>query len=171
MKVLVAYASRHGSTAEIAERIGARLREAGHEVEVERVDEIADVDGCDAVVLGSAVYVGKWLEPARSFVDAHAATLCSRRVWLFSSGPLGEPPRPEADHCVDVANIVEATRAIEHQVFAGRLDRSTLGVGERAVARLVKVAEGDFREFDAIDEWADEIARVCTLSGQAIQTS
>ena len=162
MKVLVAYASRHGSTSEIAERIAGRLRDAGHEVNVASADEIDEVDDHEAVVLGSAVYVGKWLESARSFVEAHAAVLCTRRVWLFSSGPLGEPPRPDAEHCVDVSEIVETTRALEHRVFAGRLDRSTLGVGERAVARLVKAAEGDFREFDAIDEWADEIARVCT---------
>jgi len=168
MKVLVAYASRHGSTSEIAERIGVRLRDAGHDVEVAAVDEVVAVDGRDAVVLGSAVYVGKWLEQARAFVDAHAAELRARRVWLFSSGPLGEPPRPDAEHCVDVSDIVEATRAIEHTVFAGRLDRSTLGVGERAVARLVKAAEGDFREFDAIDAWADGIARVCAGSAQPV---
>lgn len=170
MKVVVAVASRHGATEEIAERIGARLREASLDVDVTRVDEVETLAGCDVVVLGSAVYVGKWLEPARAFVETFADELAARRVWLFSSGPLGEPPRPDAEHCVDVADIVEATRAIEHRVFAGRLDRSTLGVGERAVARLVKAAEGDFREFDAIDEWADEIAQICVGADRTVAT-
>lgn len=161
MKVLVGYASRHGSTEEIAERIGAGLRGAGLETEVATVDTIEALDEYGAVVIGSAVYVGKWLEQARDFVTGHVDELRARRVWLFSSGPLGDPPKPDAEHAVDVGSIVEETRALDHRLLAGKLDRSRLGVGERAVARLVKAPDGDFRDFDEIDAWAQEIARVC----------
>ena len=91
MRVLVASATRHGATAEIAEAIAATLKDRGLKVELRRVEEVADMSGYDAVVLGSAVYIGKWLEPARQFAVDHAAELAMRPTWLFSSGPLGDP--------------------------------------------------------------------------------
>ncbi|MFN8223987.1 MAG: flavodoxin domain-containing protein [Gaiellales bacterium] len=161
MKVLVAVASRHGATQEIADRIGARLQLCGLDAVVEPVAQVTSLAGYEAVVLGSAVYVGKWLEPARTFVAEHADELRARRTWLFSSGPLGDPARPEPDKAVDLADVLEQTEAISHRLFSGRLDRSLLGVGERAVARLVKAPEGDFRQLGEIDAWADEIVAAC----------
>lgn len=70
------------------------------------------VGGYDAVVLGSAVYVGRWLEPARELVDAHAEELAARPTWLFSSGPIGDPPKPEADDAVQIAEIAAWLRGI-----------------------------------------------------------
>jgi menaquinone-dependent protoporphyrinogen oxidase len=167
MRVLVAVASRHGSTYEIAELIGGTLRDRGLDVVVAAVEEVDDVAPYDAVVLGSAVYVGKWLEPARRFVDAHATELAARPTWLFSSGPIGTPPKPEGDKAVELGEILASTGAREHRIFAGKLDRGQLGLGERMVVRAVRAEEGDFRELDEVATWAMTIARELTSSTEA----
>jgi menaquinone-dependent protoporphyrinogen oxidase len=132
MKVLITAATKHGATAEIAATIGGALRdEHGLDAAVVPPEEVATVDGYDAVVLGSAVYAGHWLAPAKELVDRAGRALAGRPVWLFSSGPVGDPPKPEEDP-VDVADIVGATKAREHRVFAGKLDKRQLGIGERA---------------------------------------
>jgi menaquinone-dependent protoporphyrinogen oxidase len=162
MKVLVAVASRHGATDQIAREISARLRDAlsatdpAPTVEVRAVDQVQSPAGYDGVVLGSAVYMGRWMPAAREFADGHAAGLSALPVWLFSSGPIGDPPRPEQD-AVDVAAISAAIGARGHRTFAGRLDGQRLGFAERAVTRIVHAAEGDFRDWSAIREWASEI--------------
>jgi menaquinone-dependent protoporphyrinogen oxidase len=158
MSVLVAAATRHEATGEIADRIAARLRARGVAAERSRLEDVADPAAYDAVVLGSAVYVGTWLEPARSFALDHAAELAARPTWLFSSGPLGDPARPDAAHAVQVDELLACTRAREHRLFDGRLDRDRLGFAERAVTRVVRAQTGDFRDWDAIDAWADSIA-------------
>jgi len=87
--VLVAVASKHGATQEIAEAIGRVLAERGVGADVMRVDDVTDATGYEAVVLGSAVYMGNWLEPARRFVEDHADELAAQPTWLFSSGRPG----------------------------------------------------------------------------------
>jgi menaquinone-dependent protoporphyrinogen oxidase len=158
MKVLVAAASRHGSTSEIAEAIGDELRGHGLDADVKRADEVHDLAGYDAVVLGSAVYVGKWLDPARDLVEKRADELCTLPVWLYSSGPVGEPLRPAPEDAVDVAPLVSATRAREHRLFGGKLDKGRLGFGEKAVVLAFRAPEGDFRDWDEIRAWAGDIA-------------
>ena len=96
MTVLVAAASKYGATAEIAEAIGRALREGGVAADVRPVEQAGDLAGYAGVVLGSAVYVGRWLEPGRRFVDEHAEELAAKPTWLFSSGPVGDPPKPGA---------------------------------------------------------------------------
>ena len=83
MKVLVAASSRHGATGEIADEVGRTLEERGLDVQVASLDDVTDVSGFDAFVLGSAVYVGRWLGPARTFVEEHAGELAARPTWLF----------------------------------------------------------------------------------------
>ena len=158
MKVLVSAASKLGATNEIAERIGSVLAEAGHEVRVVPPEVIESVAEFDVVILGSAVRIGHWLEPARRLAREHAGQLSTRLVWLFSSGPIGEPPKPEGDP-LDVVELLRLTRARGHRVFAGKLDRSDLGLAERAMMAAVRAPEGDFRPWDEIDAWALEIAR------------
>ena len=166
MTVLVAVASRHGSTDEIAQAIGRSLRERGIEAEVARVDEIDDVAGYEAVVLGSAVYAGRWLESARRFVDEHVGGLSALPTWLFSSGPVGAPPKPEPEEAVHVDRVVSLTHALDHRVFAGQIVHSRLSFAERAVVRAFRAPDGDFRDWDEIDAWAGSIAEA--LQGRAV---
>lgn len=159
MAVLVAVASKYGATREIADAIGRTLAEHGVEAEVASVDEVGGVEGYEAVVLGSAVYVGHWLESARTFVEKHGSELSGRPTWLFSSGPIGSPPRPAAEEAVQVDDLVAATAAREHRLFAGKLDKSRLSFPERAVVFAFRTAEGDVRDWDEITGWAAEIAK------------
>jgi menaquinone-dependent protoporphyrinogen oxidase len=157
MRVLVTAATRHGATAEIAAAIGEVLAGRGLDPTVAAPEQVKGVDGYDAVVLGSAVYAGHWLKPARELVGRLGTVLADRPVWLFSSGPVGDPPKPEEDP-VDVAEILTATRARDHRVFAGRLVRRQLSFPERAIVSALRVPEGDFRDWPEIRRWADEIA-------------
>lgn len=157
MKVLVAAASRHGATTEVAASIGAVLQAVGHEVRVLPAGEVTCLDAFDAAVIGSAVYAGRWLEPARDLVEREKVALCRIPVWLFSSGPVGDPPKP-ADESLDPGPLTELVGAREHRTFAGCIDRRRLGFGEKAVAAAVRAPEGDFRPWPEIEAWAREIA-------------
>lgn len=163
MNLLVAYASRLGSTRAIAERIAARAQTHGLEASAVCVESVDDLIAYDAVVVGSAVYAGHWLKEASRFVRSHDARLAARPVWLFSSGPVGntatrhDPVEPK-----EVTSLAWAIHAREHRTFAGALDRATLdGAEMSAVERFIAkrfVPEGDFRDWPAVDAWADEIA-------------
>jgi menaquinone-dependent protoporphyrinogen oxidase len=157
MKVLVSAESRHGSTTEVAATIGDVLKAAGHEAWVLAPEEVESLDGFEAAVIGSAVYVGRWLEPARDLVERHHAALSRMPVWLFSSGPVGDPPKP-AEAPVDVAGLVRLVGARDHRVFAGLVEKRRLGFGERALMAAVRAQEGDFRHWDEIEAWARGIA-------------
>lgn len=158
MRVLVAAASKHGGTWEMAEAIHDQLAAAGFAVTLLDADQVRVIDDVDAVVLGSGVYAGRWLAPARDVVDRLGPQLRQRPVWLFSSGPLGDPPLPRDDPA-DAAPMSEASGARDHRTFGGRLDRSRLGFAERAVVRALRAPEGDDRDWDEIAAWADGIAR------------
>ena len=165
MRVLVAAASKYGATLEIAQAIARGVEGAGCEVEVARIDEVGDVAAFDALVLGSGVYAGRWLKSARRFVEDHADEIVARPTWLFSSGPIGVPPKPDADSAVNLDEIVAKTKAREHRVFAGKLDKSVLGFADRAIISAVRSAEGDFRDWDEIDAWAWAIAASLRTGG------
>jgi menaquinone-dependent protoporphyrinogen oxidase len=156
MHVLITTASKHGATQEIAGALAGGLRHRGLLVTVCRPGDVPSLDHYDAVVIGSAVYAGRWLKPALAFVHDHAPALLGLPVWLFSSGPLSVPD-PHDDPGA-VASVLEATGAVEHRVFAGKLDKSDLSFGERAIARAVKAPEGDFRDWDAVESFAATIA-------------
>jgi menaquinone-dependent protoporphyrinogen oxidase len=159
-KVLVTSASRHRATREIAEAIASVLRERGIAAEARSVEEVHDLRGYRAVVLGSAVYMNRWLRPARRFALVHAAELGRMPVWLFSSGPLGPPEHeiPPGDSS-DVPVLLRLTRANGHRRFGGRLEMKYLHFSERALARASHAPEGDSRDWDAIDRFAGEIAQ------------
>jgi menaquinone-dependent protoporphyrinogen oxidase len=156
MNVLVAVASKHGSTTEIGAAIADELRAMGLNAEPRDYDEIANLDHYEAAVLGSAIYMGNWLAEAREFVTRNGTELRAMPVWLFSSGPLGDPPVP-ADEPAGVVPLIEATGAKGHRVFAGELDPSELGLKEKLATKLVKAPAGDYRDWDAIRAWAREI--------------
>lgn len=158
MRVLVTAATKYGATAEIAQTIAEVLGERGLEPTVLPPEQVEEVDGYHAVVLGSAVYAGRWLKPAKELVERHAGGLAARPVWLFSSGPVGDPPKPEEDP-VDVAELVALTNAREHRVLAGKLVRKQLSFPERAIVSALRVPDGDFRDWTEIRHWAAEIAQ------------
>jgi menaquinone-dependent protoporphyrinogen oxidase len=170
MNVLVAYASKHGSTAGIAERIATALRAGGSSAEARPLAQIDSVDDYDAFVIGSAAYMFHWLKYATRFVKRHQRVLASRPVWLFSSGPLGTDRNDEQGD-----DVLEATRpkefeelaALIHprgtQVFFGAWDPDAppIGLTERMIRHLPgydATPTGDFRDWTAIDAWAAGIA-------------
>lgn len=160
MHVSIAVASKHGSTAEIAAVVAEEVAAAGHQVSVHDVatSSALAVDDADAIILGSAVYYGRWLLSARVFAEDLALRLDGRPVWMFSSGPVGDPSRPDPDE-VDVDDQVALTRARAHRVLAGRLDRGLLHRGERAVVTALRSPEGDFRDWGAVRAWAREVVQ------------
>ncbi len=162
-RVLVTAASRHGSTAEIARVLAEEIaacpagRAAGLDAAAVPVEARPDPAHWDAVVLGSAVYAGRWLEPAHELAVRSVAVLRRHPVWLFSSGPIGEPPFPP-DEPYDVASLVALFPPRGSRVFPGRLDRDRLGFAERAMVTAMRAPVGDFRDWDAVRAWAGEIA-------------
>jgi menaquinone-dependent protoporphyrinogen oxidase len=169
MKVLVVAATKYGSTGEIGRAIGDVLEDRGIDTTVLSPAEVGAINGYEAVVLGSAVYAGHWLKPAKELVDRSRDALAERPVWLFSSGPVGDPPKPEEDP-VDVADIVEATKARDHRVFAGRLVKKQLSFGEKAIVVALRVPEGDFRDWAEIKGWASGIADSIRFGSQESST-
>ncbi|WP_206340227.1 flavodoxin domain-containing protein [Blastococcus litoris] len=166
-QVLVVVASRHGATAEIGVEVARAIADcgagrAGGLIAVALpAEQRPDPTAFDAVVLGSAVYAGRWLEPAREYAAQRAAALRARPTWLFSSGPIGEPPFPP-DEPHDVAPLAQLTGARGHAVFPGRLDKARLSFGERAMATAMRAPVGDFRDWVAVRAWAEEVAGALT---------
>ena len=166
MNVLVVYASRYGSTKGIAEFIAGRLRQHGLDAEAQSVDANPDPAAFDAVVIGSAVYLGRWMKEAAGYAERHRSSLASRPVWLVSSGPLTLRDGVTVDdpdvvpH--EVATLQDAIHPRGHRVFFGALDPGKLGFAQRTMRHLpaarAVLPEGDFRDWDAIGAWADEIA-------------
>lgn len=155
-RVLVAYATKTGSTAEIAAVIAEVLVAAGLEAEALPVRKVRDLTPYGAVVLGSALYAAHWQRDANRFIGRHREALKARKVWLFSSGPL--------DHRLAVQNLPLTTHAAEivgdvpylgHRTFGGRLDPAAPGVDALILATH---QVGDFRYWPVIRAWASEIA-------------
>lgn len=157
VQVLVAAGSRHGATMEIAQRIGSTLGDHGLSVVVRDARDVTDLGKVDAVVLGSAVYAGHWVKEAKRVADLIAAQEQKPVTWLFSSGPIGDPPEPD-DQPVDAAAVIAATEARDHRILSGKIDRSQLSFAEKAIVVAVRAAEGDFRDWSEIEAWAEEIA-------------
>jgi menaquinone-dependent protoporphyrinogen oxidase len=159
--VLVAYASKHHSTAEIAERIAAAMRDAGHAAEARPASEVRDLSGYGAVVLGSAVYAKRWQRDARAFARRHAGELKDLPVWLFSSGPFGAPedhhhptgPTPPA-----ADKLRKQLGAHEHVMFGGRVPADPGNFVERAMLKNTPPEQRDARDWPTIEAWAREVA-------------
>jgi menaquinone-dependent protoporphyrinogen oxidase len=167
--ILVAYASKHGATREIAERIADTLRAAGQQAEARPVQATGDLAGYDALVVGSAAYAGHWLKEASEFLRRNRTILAGRPVWLFSSGPLGTKATDAKGQDLRVAaepkEIAELRQTLEprdHHVFFGALDPGKLSFAERSLRKLpaarAMLPEGDFRDWAEIETWASGIA-------------
>lgn len=169
-KVLVAYGTKHGATAELAERIAAVLREQGLEVDVLPAGDVEDLSGYAAVVLGSGVYYGRWVRAAAGFLKRWREELGKIPLWLFSSGPTGEGepekltagwrfPRP-------LQPLLESLKPMDTALFKGKIDPERLGALERKILRKVKAPVGDFRNWKEVESWAVSIARQVTGAEQ-----
>jgi menaquinone-dependent protoporphyrinogen oxidase len=161
--ILVTYASKYGATKEIAQKIGDALRQAGLQVDVFPVDGTLDITPYKAVILGSAVYVGKWQKEAVEFLDANEKILANRPVWLFSSGPTGEGDPVELVEGVRLPPalqpVVDHIRPRDIAVFHGYINPDKLNFIEKwSIKSLVKKPFGDFRDWEAISSWATSIA-------------
>jgi menaquinone-dependent protoporphyrinogen oxidase len=167
MATLITFASKHGATHGIAERIAQRLKLLGRAVDIQPID--ADVDPMDyeAVVIGSAVYYGSWLKETTDYVRRHREALAGRPVWLFSDGPLGSEATEGTRQPKEIAEFQASIHPREHRGFAGAMDRSKLSFMERTVAKAVHAPDGDFRDWTEIDAWAASIAHQLPLAATA----
>ena len=153
MRILVVSASKHAATTEIADVIVQELQSLGHAVRHEPA-ESADVGDAEAVVLGSAVYMSRWLGQARDFAERHAAALAALPTWLFSVGLAGA----EADEPAAVEpRLTAAVDPVGATTFAGRIDPALLSLRERSVTRLVGAPQGDQRDWDAVRGFARRV--------------
>lgn len=161
-KILVAYATKYGATAKIAEKIGLVLREAGLGTDVSAVKSVKDLFPYKAIVLGSAVYIGKWRKDASAFLKANEAALAEKQVWLFSSGPTGKGTPddllkgwrfPKA-----LQPVAERIRPRDMVIFHGDVNSEKLSGVEKWMIKNVKAPSGDFRDWGAITSWAESIA-------------
>lgn len=156
MRVLVTYSTKNGSTAEIAACIGEELRAMGLQVDVRDVGEVHDVAPYEAVVLGSALYMGRWRKDALRFGRRHKDELVALPVWLFASGPLDRSAEETDIPPVAAASELAALlRARGHRTFGGRVTSETKGVIAQSMVKQGR--GGDFRNFDRIRGWAREI--------------
>ena len=172
MTILVTYASKHGATQGIAERIGSTLRQLGQDAVVQPIAAVGDVESStyDAFVIGSAAYYFHWMKEATEFVRHNHDALAQRPVWLFSSGPLGSPDTyahgPDPRETVvpkEFAALREAIHPRDTRIFFGALDYTQFAFPERVFAK--RMPQGDFRDWSAIDAWAEEIARALAAMG------
>lgn len=157
MRALIAVASKHGSTHDIADAIAAELRAADVVVDLRDADEVTDLGPYQAVIIGSGVYAGSWLPNAKRFATHNHAALSTMPVWAFSSGPVGAEPQPHDDPKLLAAPLGDISPR-DHQVFVGSLDLDKLTFAERLIVRLVKAPDGDYRDWNAIRAWARTIA-------------
>jgi len=162
-KILVAYASKYGATQEIAEKIGDVLRQAGLQADVFPVEGVRDLNPYKAVILGSAVYIGKWQKEAAAFLKAHEKALAERPVWLFTSGPtgIGDPVALVEGQRLPAAlqPVADRIHPRDIAVFHGHINPEKVNSIEKwAIKSVVKKPFGDFRDWDMIAAWAARIS-------------
>ena len=160
--ILIAYASRHGSTREVAERLAAVLRGRGHCVELRAAAQTRDVSGYQAIVIGSPVYDGAWLPEASEFVRQNLDRLASVPVWLFSVGAFGDE-HPVIGRLMkkeprEMARFLQTIRPRDYRVFAGVIDANSWPSYGKLLLRIFGGRVGDNRDWQSIERWAAEIA-------------
>lgn len=170
-KALVAYATKHGGTAGIAETIATTLRGRGIETDVQNARDVRSLDGYRLVIIGSAVYMFRWQGDALDLLKRFDRELRAMPIWMFSSGPTGGDPKADAKLAEVLAEQPpapgEAGKRAErlavrgHATFGGRLDEGASGFFERWVPK------GDWRDPAAIAAWANGIAD--TVAAEALQ--
>jgi menaquinone-dependent protoporphyrinogen oxidase len=172
MRMLIGYASRFGSTRDIAIRIAGTVRTHGIEVDVRTVDEISDFGPYDAVVVGSGVYDGSWTVEATNLMRRHAAVLARKPVWLFSVGSFGDR-HPIIGGLIkkepkEISEFEQTVHPRDYRVFAGVIDLDHWPAWGRLVFKALGGHAGDNRYWPDIDEWAERISQ--ELPASALRT-
>lgn len=157
--IMIAYASKYGATREVAERIAQRLQKSGKKAEVKHVGQIADLGKPEAVIVGSALYHGRWLPEATQFLRANADALSHIPTWLFSIGPLATKVEDDEEQPVELAEFRAKIGHRRHAVFHGALDLGKLDHSDRMTMKAAGAPQGDFRDWDAVEAWVDDIAK------------
>jgi menaquinone-dependent protoporphyrinogen oxidase len=159
-KILVAYASKAGSTGEVAEAIGQVLNAKGMAADVLQVKHVTDLSGYQAFVIGSAIRMGRWLPEAVQFVEKNRVVLGRvPTAYFLVSGFLREDTpemRSQVLAFVDPVRKILEPKSIG--LFAGKMDYSKISWLDRTIAQAVRSVEGDWRNWDAIRGWAGELA-------------
>ena len=156
MRVLVAYGSKMGGTAGLAEMIGQALAETGHEPVVRPAAQVRDLAGVEAVIVAGALYAFRWHRDARRFVRRHRAALRRLPVWLVSSGPLDDSAtKREIPPTGQVRKLAALVEAKGHMTFGGRLAPDAKGFPASAMA---KKNAGDWRDAEHVRGWVASVA-------------
>lgn len=158
--ILVAYATRTGSTAEVAETIARRLCAAGLTAEARPVADVTDVADYSGAVLGSAVRYSSWLPEMISFLEANRAALADMPLGFFTMHmlALGDTPAEAAERAKYTASARALATPIDEAFFAGKIDPARLSLVDRLMVRLVKSPVGDKRDWSRVEAWADTLA-------------
>ncbi len=160
--ILVAYASWHGATKEIAEHIGDVLRKEGLQADVLPAGSVRDLSPYRAVILGSAIYIGKWRPEAVKFMQANEQTLAQRPVWLFSSGPTGGGDPVQVLNGwrlpTDVQPVADRIHPRDTAVFHGFINLARLDIVTKLALKAMKIQSGDHRQWDVIADWTTKVA-------------
>jgi menaquinone-dependent protoporphyrinogen oxidase len=161
-KVLVAYSSKYGATAEIAEKIGEVLQKEGLSADVLPMKKVKDLADYKDVILGSAMYIGMWRSEGAKFLKKNEATLAKQRVWVFSTGPSGKGDPVELLKGVvvppNIQSVIQRIQPRETVVFHGYLNEQKMSFLEKWVVKRVGGGFGDFRDWDMITKWATKVA-------------
>jgi menaquinone-dependent protoporphyrinogen oxidase len=160
-RVLVAYASKRGSTAEIAEAVADVLRQSGLDVDCKPAGEVRSLNSCDGVVLGSAVYMKRWRGDAKHFLRKHGKELSQLPFWVFSSGPVGDPSKTPDPSWLEPPRTVDRAQQLgvrDHVVFGGRVPAKPRGPIERSMVENTSAEYRDLRNWDEIRAWGSRIA-------------
>ena len=167
LRVLVCAAGKHNATMEIAVEIADRIEHVlgAGQVDVLPAGRVGSLERYRAVVIGSAVYMGHWQTEALDLVRTNVDALRAKDVWLFSSGPVGDPPVPDKPPA-EVDELMSLTHAHEHVVFEGKLDRGLLTWPQRLVVRALRIEPGDRRDWPRIAQWARDIGHCLAAAVQ-----
>ncbi|MDD1674254.1 MAG: flavodoxin domain-containing protein [Methanomicrobiales archaeon] len=165
-RILIAYASRSGSTAEIAQAIGKELESIGMNISVSEIREISSIRGYDAVVIGTPVYMGKPEKTSVQFAACNQEQLQQLPVAVFAVGMA--PVDTKVGSVEGVIRNLQASFAalqpVATTLFAGRLDPARMSLLDRTMTRLMRVQTGDFRDWAAIRAWAQSLPALLKIT-------
>ncbi|MBN2559628.1 MAG: flavodoxin domain-containing protein [Phycisphaerae bacterium] len=167
--ILVAYATSYGSTQEVAGAVGAALREAGLEVDVQPARKVRDLSGYGAVVLGAPLYMFRLHRDARSFLSRHGKALRQLPFAVFALGPFNDEEkewqgaREQLDK--ELAKFPDLSPAAR-VVFGGRFDPAQLRPPWSLLPALKGLPPSDIRDWAAVRSWAGELPAALRARGE-----